>query len=431
LYQLSSQDSVLNLSFSADSRRLYDIRGQYANVWEPNTLMRLADDSEYPDHGSDAVSEIESLTKFSLQTEHQSARVDTVTTLAGQSVGSLYCYGTEDGIAVLCHVQHGTLFELVRLKSFMSIENVAWSDDDTFLAISDLGGTILLKRIAKTSEQQDAWVATAEFSVQIPPSKGHIRQIIFHSTGKYLFAFTPLALFSISLETHAVTESMLPPSATKLKWLCHSATPDYLFGFGTSYALVYTVEGLQNIKQYSYHPPRDSGVDVQSTEAVRSTISRSDTQTLGRIIASPDSPHILLVVSHSTPTGRFENHYLLFTITDINADAPSADTLVYTTLPEEISTRIREPLAFLSRGRLLVLDIDRWIGSCRMRPSPARTSSGKNADAGTGAFEQYYFLPSDWATGNEAGLCSVMPDGTLLCPRNGEVAAVQSNKMRK
>jgi WD40 repeat protein len=431
LYQLSSQDAVLNLSFSADSRRLYDIRGQYANVWEPNTLMRLADDSEYPDHGSDAVSEIESLTKFSLQTEHQSARVDNVTTLAGQSVGSLYCYGTEDGVAVLCHVEHGRLFELERLTSFMSIENVAWSDDDKLVAISDLGGTISLKRVDKVGDQKDSWAATPEFSFKIPPSKGNIRQIFFHPTGQVLFAFTPLALFSITLETRAVNESMLPSTATKLKWLCHPATPDYLFGFGTSQMFMYATEGLQSIKQYSYHPPMNGGLDTQSVEVPHGTSYRSDTKTLGRIIASPDSPHILLVVSQSTPSGRFESHYLLFTIADINADVSSSDNLAYTILPGELSARIREPLAFLSRGRLLVLDVDRWIGSCRMMPSPKRTSSGKGTDVGTGAFEQYYFLPGDWATGNEAELCSVMPDGTLLCPRNGEVAAVQSNKMRR
>jgi hypothetical protein len=117
LYQLYCQDPVLHLSFSADSRRIYDIRGSYANVWEPNTLLRLADDSEYPDHGSDAMSEVESLTKLSLQTEHQSASVDNVTTLAGQSVGPIYCYGTEEGVAVLCDVEIGRLCELERLTS--------------------------------------------------------------------------------------------------------------------------------------------------------------------------------------------------------------------------------------------------------------------------------------------------------------------------
>jgi hypothetical protein len=127
--------------------------------------MRLADDSKYLDHGSDAVSEIENLTKFSLQTEYQSARVDNVMTFADQSVGSLYCYGTEDGVAVLCHVEHGNLIKLERLTSFMSIENVAWSDDDRLVAISDLGGTIALKRVEKAIEQQSAWAATTEFSV--------------------------------------------------------------------------------------------------------------------------------------------------------------------------------------------------------------------------------------------------------------------------
>ncbi|GFP56267.1 protein SERAC1 [Trichoderma asperellum] len=73
LYQLVSQDPVFYLSFSIDSRRLYDIRGSYGNVWEPNSLVRLADAS---DHNSDSCSETESFARASLLTEHHAARID-------------------------------------------------------------------------------------------------------------------------------------------------------------------------------------------------------------------------------------------------------------------------------------------------------------------------------------------------------------------
>jgi hypothetical protein len=98
-------------------------------------------------------------------------------------------------------------------------------------------------------------------------------------------------------------------------------------------------------------------LDAQPSKERRGTSFRSDKQTLGRIIESSDSPQILLVISHSTPSSRYENHYLLFAITDMNADTSLPDTLYYTTLLAEPTTRMREPLAFLSRARLHVLNV--------------------------------------------------------------------------
>jgi len=124
LYHLSSQDPVLYLSFSTDSRRIYDIWGAYGNVWKTNTLARLAK-SDYPDHNSNAGGDVKSpSTMLSIQTEYHSVRMDKVIALAGRSVGPLYCYGTEDGVAVLCEAGKGKAGEVERLQSFMSIEQL-------------------------------------------------------------------------------------------------------------------------------------------------------------------------------------------------------------------------------------------------------------------------------------------------------------------
>src|SRR5690606_32196276 len=99
------------------------------------------------------------------------------------------------------------------------------------------------------------------------------------------------------------------------------------------------------------------------------------------------------------------------------------------------------------RRRLLFLDVSRWICTWRLpfEAVQAQTTAimerraqgsgsadkGGNRDGTTSAeIEEHYFLPGDWATADEAKLCTVMSDGTLLCPRNGDVVAVQCARLR-
>lgn len=62
IYQLASQDPVLGLAFSPGLRRFYDIRGYYGNAWEPNALMRFAEQT-HKDIENEG--ETESLTQLS------------------------------------------------------------------------------------------------------------------------------------------------------------------------------------------------------------------------------------------------------------------------------------------------------------------------------------------------------------------------------
>ncbi|KAH0558952.1 hypothetical protein GP486_004423 [Trichoglossum hirsutum] len=445
LYQLSSQDPVLHLSFSTDSRRLYDVRGAYGNVWEPNTLVRLADSSEYPDHNSDTLSETFSLTKLSLYTEHHFARVDNVIALSGQSVGPLYCYGTEDGVAMLCEVGRGKVCELERLTSYMSIEQVAWSEDGRLAAIADLGGKLSIKRIAKTGQDRDTWQVNHEFDLVIPPQQGHISQLLFHTGGHQLFASTSTMLYSINLNSHDLVESTLPPGMPKVKWICHPTLPDYLLGFGNTSVHVFLWANLREVEFYTYFPPRlRKSATISSTQTLHTCGNFKDAgETLGRLISNIDFPHVLLEISHIASSGRPEREYLVFAVTDIHLDSwgdshvtsdtnTTSNDLPYTLLPADIASRIREPFSFLPRRGLVFLDVDRWICTWRLPSSvPKRLQGERGSGSNSGGIEQYYFLPRDWATANEANLCTIMPDGTLLCPRNGDVASVQFTKLRK
>ena len=440
LYQLSSSNTVFHLCFSTDSRRLYDIRGTYGNVWEPNTLVRLADSSIYSNHNSETLSETESLTKLSVHTERHSARVDNVIALSGQSVGPLYCYGTEDGVAVLCEVGRGKVDELVRLTSYMSIEQIAWSEDGKVAAIVDLSGKLSIKRIAKAESKRDTWRVSHEFDLVVPTNQGHVDQLLFRPAGHLLFASTATMLCSVDLDSHKLNSSRVIAEGGKVKWINHPILSDYLLGFGNTKVHVLTWADLQEVGVYTYIPFRaEHPATTSSPQSLRRRVSsKGGSESLGRLVSHIDSPHVLLEISSFTLSGPVESQYLVFNTADIDLSLGNGDTkprgkkLSYTLLPTDIASRIREPLAFISQKGLVFLDVDRWVCTWRLASSaPERREVGRDLESGIGGIDQYYSLPGDWVTADEVHLCVIMADGTLLCPRNGEVAAVQCAKLRK
>ncbi|KAK3997916.1 hypothetical protein QBC44DRAFT_392249 [Cladorrhinum sp. PSN332] len=456
LYHLSSQDPVLYLSFSADSRRIYDIRGAYGNVWEPNTLARLAEKSDYPDHNSDAWSDAESLSAMpSIQTEHRSVRVDKVIALAGQPVGPLYCYGTEDGVAVLCEAGKGKVGEIERLPSFMSIEQLAWSEDGRYVAVSDLNGKVSVKKISRSSLDRETWETKHEFHVVIPPHEGQICQLLFHPSGGSVLAATETALYKIDLSSRGLVQSV-PFEGSGAKWASHPTLPDYFIGFRETAAHLMGWKDLDEVEIHIYRSPEHSAPRFVATaeETKGSTARRENRTVIKKMISNADSPHVLLkVFSPISASGQSETQYMLFDISNMRPDPKAHDSgpvskeLPYSLLPSEVASRIWEPLAFLSRRRLLFLDAHRWICTWRLPSEGARAqstaimgrrvqrpgSAGRGSvDAATGAgVEEHYFLPGDWATADETKLCSAMPDGTLLCPWNGDVVTVKCAKLRK
>lgn len=450
LCQLSSHDIILSLSFSSDSRRLYDIRSMYGIVWEPNTLVRLAEKSEYPESNSDALSETSSLAKLSLHSEHHAARVDGAISLAGQSVGSLYCYGTEDGVAVLGEIGKGNVGELGRSSSYLSMVHVAWSEDGRFVALSDLIGRLSFKRVTRSSgENRAAWHIQHEHDLVIPSSQGHITQLVFHPAGDRLLVTTSTTLHCINLNTWQLDEKTCPiDTESEVRWTCHPTLSDYILGFTSTQVHVIDWTSLGEVTMQTYFPARTVRSSNTSTEPPlhgrRSSSFKTDRDRLGRMISGLELPHILLETLHTTASGELKREFLVFEVADIDPSLNSSNgnikdsnaELRYTTLPAHVALRVREPLAFLSRRRLVYLDVDRWICTWRLPTSAtgggaAAKSAEPAANNSSTGIERYYFLPGDWVTANEAHLCTMMPDGTLLCPQNGDISTVQSAKLRR
>jgi WD40 repeat protein len=146
LYQLAAQDPVFGLTFSPDSRRFYDIRGYYANAWEPNALTRLADQS---DKHRDYMSEASSLTPSSEASVVISGAVDSITALAGSPKDSLYCCGTERGVVTLYDTQRGKLADLHVSRAKFTIEKIIWSGDGKYICFTDMSKQITVMLVTQ------------------------------------------------------------------------------------------------------------------------------------------------------------------------------------------------------------------------------------------------------------------------------------------
>ncbi|GFP60247.1 vegetative incompatibility protein HET-E-1 [Trichoderma asperellum] len=494
LCHLHSQDNIVSLSFSSDSRRLYDVRSLYGIVWEPSTLVRLAEKSEYPESNTDLgfTGDNESLAKLSLYSEHTSAHFDSVVSLARQPVGSLYCYATEDGVAMLGEVGKGNVGELARSASYLAMEHIVWSEDGRLVVLSDLGGRLLFKRVTRSSNKCNI---QHEHDLVIPPSHGHITQLVVHPSGDRLLAATPTTLHCVKLKTWEINAKTCPVGVEpQIKWACHPTMPDYILGFSRTRVRIVSWATLDELGVRTYALPRATkqqapGPGPTTTShglLARANTLKSDRDKLGRLISGQGFPQILFE-THLAGSGEATREFLVFEAADITPSPDDAATgLSYTTLPEHVASRIREPLAFLPRGKLAYLDVDAWICTFRlsMRPTlgvsrrvgslsssslpqssgstdsqsgrrlsetlsrrrgslqitgtatervvTARRHGSESAASGsTSGIERHYFLPGDWATANEAYLCAMAPDGTLLCPQNGGIASVQSATLRK
>lgn len=446
VYQLSSQDHVLDIAFSVDSKRLYDLRGDYGSVWEPNALVRLAESSEYSDQStSDAWSESDSLAKLSLQTEHHFPGVDPIVSLGGQMAGPLYCYGTENGVAVLGEVRYGNVCEVERMANFMPIEQVSWSDDGKILVIADLSGRISIKRISESTstEGQRPWRVHDKFKVAFPGRYRHIRQLLFQPKSHKLLAVSALGLVEVDADTQQVQETSLPDEMANAKWIPHPTQPGYLLAFGHVNVRVFSWSTLKEVAALPYSPARSVRAAATSESQHRGRTVGAAEERLGKILSCAESPDAILeIILSTTSSGQTETQYLMFTLSSIDSlidkatiSSPEQRTeeLSYTLVAPEIASRIREPLALLSRGRFVFLDVDRWVCTWRTPTAPRRSVGARaGSEAGVvGLVDAHYFLPGDWVTAVETPLCTVLPDGTLLCPRNGEVASVQCVKLRK
>jgi WD40 repeat protein len=438
-YRLCSEDPVLDLSFSFDSRRVYDVRGTYANMWEPNILVRIVGNPDLLERSSDDASSSESLIKPYTSSECWFGKIDTVSAICAQKAGPLYCYGTEEGVVNLCERGRGKVGELQRSKSFMSIEHITWSDDGKFVAFGDTSGKLVVKSIDVNSDGIDPWSISTVMDTFVSVPGGEIVQLLFHPRGDKFLVCTATGLRTIGIGGTVISEISGAGMSPVLKWMCHPSSTEHLIGFGKESLHIYNWNTLGETNCITYQ--------VSESDATTSAAYRADRwgsrKATVRVTLTTDSTRFLVQIFSPLPDSRKEVHYFFISVEALNTQAGMlsvknniSENDLSMVIPLECESELRMPLCFLPRGRLVFLDINYAFctGRLPMDANVGRRRSSTKTTTITTKLEdvkRHFVLPADWISSESAALCCTFTDGTLLYPKNGEVAVIQFDSLRQ
>lgn len=448
LYQLAAQDAVFGLTFSPDSRRFYDIRGYYANAWEPNALTRLADQSG---KHADYMSEASSLAPSSEASVAISGAVDSITAMAGSPKGCLYCCGTERGVVTLHDTRCGKLADLHVSRAKFTIEKITWSGDGRYICFTDMSKQVTVMSVTQSVAETEPIVEQKAVISMRKVAKGPILQLLFQADSSHLLVHTLSQIFIISLTSSSV-ERTRDLEDTQIQWIVHPGDATVIVGFGPTNVYVFDWNLVEH-QRYKISWPPENPSDKLNTENSRD----SNAYQVDRVLVTHDKRHLFLQISHSKNHSCGKRFFLLEISAISTSTQPESlasprehvdsqpSSISLTALSADLSCNIALALAFLFRDRLVFLSKSFAIctvqipwgpGLLSPRPitrasttssmSTTMTSSRQGVRGAEDMIQELFALPGDWISRDCLTVSSIWGvERSLLCPRNGEAAVVK------
>lgn len=439
VHHFAAQDAIYGMAFSPDSTRLYDLRGYYANAWEPNALVKLGSS----DRSSDSISEMQSLAPtLSDESLLTSRVVDSIVALAASPTSRWFCSGTERGVASLHDTQQGRIRHLNVPRGRFAIGKITWSADGRFLCFNDMGRQITVMSLTAVSGQDEPDIQQTAIISPRELGKGAISAMMFNADSTRLFVQTATAIHVIALPSAEIQATV--EFGESLFWLLHPTDSTLIMGICATRIHLFDwnlaeVGGFQLTTPDATSPP-DSGTQSEVGPAQ-----------LERVHITVDKKRILLHITFSRASSKEGQLCYIETsaISTNHSGTPQAVTnaplsgIQATPIPPEITSQVAAPLGFLMRDRLVFLAKDFSVCVARLswKPPPApgqqllspgptaRPTHRRSSSAvmNPKVVEELFALPGDWVGRDCLTLCCFMRmQKSLLCPRNGEVAVVKA-----
>ncbi|CAL8574483.1 hypothetical protein XPA_000443 [Xanthoria parietina] len=417
IYKLFYEDIVRDIAFSPDGQRIYDSRGAICNVWEPDVLIRQ-DDSGRDDVSSNHESAAESsiLSDPVTYISQNDGTVSQITALVCDSQDRYYCCGRDDGSVAIHSIKDGTRVRKVyNHSSTASIIALEWFKAGQFIVSGDDAGRIICKRLE--SKGQGIWAVFPVLDIRF---KDLARQFVFQPTGGSLLISTESSdlLWTIRGKTKKETTRKTWPASTGRRWTLCSDDANSLLWIDPYKIITFGWEDLE--QQHSHtSTPTPTVVEAKSEhEAARPQLHRthsSGAESVRCIGMTRNGQHLVTEIvptaslASLAPRNLRVQHVPAFPTTA--SQKPTAVVQRVVALPDLAQQASR--LLGVFNDRILFLDTTFWVCTWEL----------------TGlipAMKRHFFLPRDWISPTSLQLVTYNEHGTVLCPRNGEVAIVKN-----
>lgn len=417
IYQLTYNEFVRDLAFSPDAQRFYDVRGSLCNVWEPDALFRPADIERDEQSSSYEASEV---SEPAISGDDNS-RVQ-ITALACDAEDKHYCCGKEDGTIAIHEMKRGKkLRKLYSHSSTVSIVTLAWSLSSKYIITADDCGRIIAKRLEKSTKQTpNKWAVFPTFDFR---GQDEVQQLLFDTTDRYVLISHPTSESVWDLTTKKEICCRRHEVKSGRKWMNHPLRPNVLVWIDPIKIHLYDWKTLKDFTVKKGLPLSRLDRDLPPQDDLNAFSA-----SLGGINLGPMSPsEPLEVVNWVTSTKK--GHFFVFetVLNTGHISARAARRRLHLAPTSELcesknQVRLRQSINGLAlhverligsfQDQIVFLDHKYWLCTWEI-------------DSPVDSYKKHFFLPKDWLNADTLHLSVLNSHGTLLCPRNGEVAIVR------
>jgi WD40 repeat protein len=407
-YQLQENDMVRSLAFSPDGQRFYDVRGLWCNVWEPDALIR-------PD---DLDREELSSTQFSepISSANEAGRAQ-ITALICDTEDRFYCCGKDSGAVVLHDMRTGEKIRKVYAHSAVaSVIEMAWSVSGKYIASADDCGRVIAKRLRKPTSQVNSWAVYPLLDFR--PGEA-ISQLLLSSSEEFLLVSSTTCDWVWSLKDKKEICRLEHPSRTGRKWINHPLIANRLVCIDSEEDRIFSWSTLKEVRRTGLNDVESAEDDIIETNCLE--VLKTSRLSLHRTISGKNLPSIERAIQVHPGT------QIIF---EVSPNMESKNTAIFhqrITLLDTTSSQARrlqqEPIKGLSgqANRLIgsfhghIVFLDHQYCFCTW-------DLGKGASS----LKRHFSLPKDWLSPGMLKLYIMNIYGTILCPKNGEVAIIRS-----
>ena len=293
-------------------------------------------------------------------------------------------------------------------SSVVSITEMAWSRSEKYIASADDCGRVIAKRLRKPTSHTPTWGVYPLLDFR--PGEA-VSLLLFSSSEEYLLISSSTYDCVWSLKDRKEVCRSLRKSETGCKWFNHPYDSSLLVRLHSKEVRFFHWETLEEAHVSGLEeciegePAVDLAPPPLSQLSLDATASEEEpSESIERVIQMHKTKTIFKVFPNTGSNDTFISRRRL-TLLDIT--------------PQKLRLR---PITGLSGqvNRLIgsyqeqVVFLDRQYCFCtwdiNMAESPPK---------------RHFFLPKDWLSPGMLRLCTINKNGTILCPKNGEVAIIR------
>ncbi|KAI4116334.1 MAG: hypothetical protein LQ345_003231 [Seirophora villosa] len=440
IYHLEYDGFVRDLTFHPDSQRFYDLRGTICNVWQPEALVQAEEPGTDDDGSSNADSMMSSGPAEAFQEDYS-----LVTAVAGGPRDFGFCCGREDGTLSIHDMKAANrLRSLPGHNADAAIVALHWSRSGNWIGSADDSGHILIRKIQIPSPKNPnllIWKAS-DFHVN-----DGVLQLLISPDDKFLLVSSSSSVQLFDVKNKNVCQSHKLALQRQARWAQHPSNSDRVIRICSDRVHVFEWEELRLLQPVDgLHFSREhetEGTKLSETELVQKVFRDISFRSLAApskdfpdsmpevtsIIQSRDR-HVIIfetILPHVPGHGRHRRKRLeLFRTAALDeydsihsrrgssASSESSKDPETSIALEDLSTVSQSVFKLVGtyQNEIVFFNDQHWLCSWEIDTKPH-------------THRKHFALPQDWLNDETLRLTSMTQSGTLLCPRNGEVAIIK------